>query len=264
MGRILVTLLGLTLLGSCFFDDWQLDDKINQLNLEEDTVSFHEFAVVVINQDNEVFNEAGNISVKFTGISQDSRCPIDAICETPGTVSAKFELIEDGMQRISTTLTIPGNYNSFDYKYTYFRLLKVDPYPATVDTPINNYSITMEIRPVDSDCQSAIIDTWLFNNPWTDDFTFENVQVSGDKILTEIKYGGGCGIIQYEMVSEGLDLESDPPKIILLLSFKDEDDCEALVTTTLCSELRIFQSDSYRGPVQINLVDWDDTINYFY
>ncbi|MFC2125333.1 hypothetical protein ACFLU5_11010 [Bacteroidota bacterium] len=238
--------------------------NLDNLNISEDTVSFENFTIVELNKNDVFYSLDGSVSITFLGISQDSRCPLDVVCVWEGSVTAKLELHEDGNQIISADLTIPGNNNYFMYKNTYFRLVKVDPYPIRADALINNYTITLEIRPEGSGCQSAIIDTDHYNNPWNDEFMYEEVQIVDEKIFTKIKYGGGCGTIQYEMVSDGIFIESDPPEINLLLSFKDDDACEALVSTTLCFDLSIFQTDSDGGTIQINLMNWDSPLIYSY
>ena len=263
MGRLLILILTLSLFG-CIFEDFGFDKRMQDIDITEDTISFVNFTIVELIKDDVYFSEDNGVSIVFEGIGQDSRCPLDVVCVTAGSVTAKMELYEGESRIISTDLTIPGNNNYFRYQNTYFRLLRVDPYPEYADTPINKYTITLEIRPDGTDCQSAIIDHDHFNNPWHDEFIYEDVNIVDGKIQAKINYGGGCGTISYEMVSDGSVLESNPPQRNLLLSFKDDDNCEALISTTLCFNLSVYRLDSEGGTIQLNLDGWEEPLNYTY
>ena len=194
MGRILIFISTL-LLSGCIFEDLGLDKNLKDLNITGDTISFVNFAIVELIKDDIYKSEDGGVSITFDGINQDTRCPLNVVCASEGFVTAKMQLYEGENRIISTDLTIPGKNNYFRYQNTYFRLLKVDPYPEHPDTPISNYTITLEIRPDDADCQSAIIDYDLFNNPWKDEFIYEDVNIVNGRLLAKINYGGGCGTI---------------------------------------------------------------------
>jgi len=265
MKGALILISSILLVSSCvIFDDGDLKDQVGNLNLSEDTVAFHDFAIIELQKNDKFYNYDQSVSITFSGVTQDSRCPLDVVCVSEGSVSVKIALHDDGTEVISANFALPGSNNYFIYKNSYIRLLKVEPYPEHADTPIGEYTITMEIRPVDSDCQSTIIDPDQFNNPWNDDFTFTDVQIANGFIKPEIQYGGGCGDIHYEMVSNGGYSKTVPPQIDLRLSFKDEDDCEALITTTLCFDLQVLQVNPDGSTIQINLAGWDTPLMYTY
>lgn len=71
-----------------------------------------------------------SVALRFVVVANDSRCPADAICVTPGDASAVFSVAERGRPATSLTLrTTPGEGRSEvvgDWRLT---LTRLDPYP---------------------------------------------------------------------------------------------------------------------------------------
>lgn len=86
-------------------------------------------------------------------------------------------------------------------------------------------------------CGAIIISESMYAAAESDEFMFSGVDIKSDSLILTVKYGGGCGPTSFELITDGLFMESDPVQLNVLLSFKDEDPCEMLVTRDLCFDL---------------------------
>lgn len=87
-----------------------------------------------------------------------------------------------------------------------------------------------------------LVDPSQFDDP-SDDFLLEDVEVVNDSIILAIRYGGGCGTIDYQLVSDGAFKESNPVQVNVKLIFKDDDHCEALLSKKLVFDLTPLKED---------------------
>ncbi len=81
------------------------------------------------------------------------------------------------------------------------------------------------------------IDESKFNAAVVDEFSLLNAFIENDSLKVQIQYGGGCGVAKFELITNGLYMESNPVQLNVLLSFVDEDDCEAAITKWVCFDL---------------------------
>jgi hypothetical protein len=83
-----------------------------------------------------------------------------------------------------------------------------------------------------------------------------------------VRYGGGCGFAQFELFGDGMFMESNPVQANILLSFKNEDSCKALLTAELefdLSKLATLYRNSYQTPtgtIILRIRDFPDHIIY--
>jgi len=115
-----------------------------------------------------------------------------------------------------------------------------------------------------SNCESStIVDSDQFMNAPSDPFFFRKVIINGDCLEIELQYGGGCGDTEFQLVGAEEVMESFPEQRNIRLSFKDEDNCEALVTKTLSYDLTSTRvGDS--GTVILRLQEWEEGLEYNY
>jgi len=78
-------------------------------------------------------------------------------------------------------------------------------------------------------CKDVIIDNEQHRNAQSN--TFEIIGITSEKncLKITIRYGGGCGEVNAELVDSGDILESDPVQRNLRVVFVDDDACEALI-----------------------------------
>ncbi len=91
--------------------------------------------------------EAARISVKFDGVSGDSRCPGDAICIQGGSATVRFEVTNAAGARRQLTFET-GNLQPQTYDSLTVELLELMPYPFSSLPPIRpeDYRAKLRIR----------------------------------------------------------------------------------------------------------------------
>ena len=118
------------------------------------------------------------------------------------------------------------------------------------------------------DCEQMIISESKYNSAIIDEFIIQNAFISNDSLMILVQYGGGCGITDFDLLTNGLFMESDPVQLDILLSFIDDDPCEAAIQRMLCfdlSNLIALYNDSYQttgGTIILRLEDYDDNIEF--
>jgi len=118
-----------------------------------------------------------------------------------------------------------------------------------------------------TDCEQIIINESLYNSALTDDYLIKKSFISNDSLMVLVQYGGGCGPTDFDLLTNGLFMESDPVQLDVFLSFSDQDPCEAAIQKMLCfdlSNLAVLYNDSYQtaeGTIIIHLND-SNTMGY--
>lgn len=73
----------------------------------------------------------------------------------------------------------------------------------------------------------------------------EDAGLKGDKLIVDVKYGGGCSQHSVQLNWDGKILKSNPPQIILDLSHNAHGDpCKALLSERLQFDLSVIMDDS--------------------
>ena len=122
-----------------------------------------------------------------------------------------------------------------------------------------------EEMPDYSDCDSQglaeiIIDSTIFNNVISDDFTLDSIYVENDKIVFEVRYGGGCGFAGLQLISNGQEQLSTPPGVELKPLFIDKDLCEALISRAFCFDLKSLDFLSPSDEVLVTVDGWGEQL----
>lgn len=89
--------------------------------------------------------EGTNLSLKFVGVTGDSRCPADALCVLGGSATVKIEVSGSGGSRELTFET--GDLKPMTYDAWSLELVQLMPYPFSA-TPIKHedYRATLRVR----------------------------------------------------------------------------------------------------------------------
>jgi hypothetical protein len=94
--------------------------------------------------------ESEQLSIRFKGISEDSRCPTGVQCFWAGVVSCDVEVTHKGSSS-DITLTQPGAEQSSEATYIDYRLIySVEPYPEAgkqISTAEYKLNLTVEKLP---------------------------------------------------------------------------------------------------------------------
>jgi len=118
------------------------------------------------------------------------------------------------------------------------------------------------------DCKEILIDELKYDAAQTDEYEMDYAYIKGDTLNVIVKYGGGCGLANFRLITNGLFMESHPVQLDVILSFNDEDPCEALITKQICFnilQLATLYNDSYQtghGTIILRLKDYDDRLVY--
>ena len=89
--------------------------------------------------------EATNLSLKFVGVTGDSRCPADALCVLGGSATVKVEVNGSSGSRQLTFET--GDLKPITYDTWSLELVQLMPYPFSA-TPIehDDYRATLRVK----------------------------------------------------------------------------------------------------------------------
>lgn len=112
-------------------------------------------------------------------------------------------------------------------------------------------------------CSSTTSEQTAFKDTQEDDFIFRNVTIAAHCLSIKIAFGGGCGEVSAELITDGSVEKSLPPQRYLMLAFTDNDPCEALREEQYdfdLSRLQVAGSDA----VILRLKGWDAKIRYDY
>ena len=105
------------------------DSSTNYTEIELD----QEFKIKV--GDSAVLANQGLI-IKFTAVTEDSRCPIDAICVWAGNAEVTFDLKNSIGDKLSTQLNTFVDPKSINFSDVIITLTELNPYPKSTE-PIN-------------------------------------------------------------------------------------------------------------------------------
>lgn len=117
--------------------------------------------------------------------------------------------------------------------------------------------------PIPGICEKLIYnDSERFEDAPRDPFIFNKVELDGNTLHTSVSYGGGCGEANFELIGVLSPILIYPPRVNMILSFDDQDLCEALITEELCFDLTPISASNDVGIVTIQIQGLDSLITY--
>ena len=102
------------------------DSSTNYIEIELD----QEFEIKV--GDSAILANQGLI-IKFKAVTEDSRCPIDAICVWAGNAAVTFDLKNTISNQLTTQLNTFLDPKSIDFSGVVITLKEVNPYPKSTE-----------------------------------------------------------------------------------------------------------------------------------
>ncbi len=181
------------------------------------------------------FNQSVNIdqslTILFSNVPVDSRCPEGADCVWMGDGEVSLKLITPSAQEYVKLHTSLKPRNIYFEKY-HIELLDLNPYPV-VDEVIDpkDYKVKLKVTHglFENDIvmisfdQRDIIDR--------DQLDLKNLQISNDSLKAEVSYSGGCKEHKIQLYAFKEIMESQPPQMRVEFSHNANGDlCEAYLT----------------------------------
>lgn len=209
-----------------------------------------------------VVNE--NIKIKFNGVIEDSRCPMDAICIWQGNAAAEIEITttDEKLTEVLNSTVFP----QFVWvSGITIELKEVNPYPSTqIKIEPKDYSLVLNLKLDDKAPEADYIklidgdDLSIINkNP----LQFNKASVDGDKLIFNLSYSGGCRNHEVELFALKSIEKTNPARATVLLSHNSNDDlCEAYITKDYkfdLSALKDYAINHYSITDKVVLVIYD-------
>lgn len=100
------------------------------------------------------------------------------------------------------------------------------------------------------------------------DLKIEDARLEQNNLKITIRYGGGCGTVNNELLTCGYFMESNPVQLSVFLSHEDNDPCEALVKKEInfdLSPLIDLYEDNYRdrnGVIILRLNGFEESLRF--
>lgn len=100
----------------------------------------------------------------------------------------------------------------------------------------------------------------------TDPFSIQATRISGDSLLIDVSYGGGCEVHEFSMTSNKMWMKSNPPQLNIYLEHNSrQDKCRAMIYETLAFDLRAVRYKPEKGSVRLIINgDREKMISYDY
>lgn len=122
-----------------------------------------------------------------------------------------------------------------------------------------------EPTPTVNTCNTLLVGQSAFLTAPRDAFQFKSALIDSNCLEIVVNYGGGCGTATFDLIYIGAIQKTEPPTAPLVLSFDDQDPCEAALDTTLRFSLFGLQDSTYTEMVlDIEGYNLGSALNYRY
>ena len=108
-----------------------------------------------------------------------------------------------------------------------------------------------------------IVNDDLYSNAPNDNYQIIQANIVDNSLNVKIEYGGGCGTVNYDLLTPVDYEDTDPVQKNIRLAFHDDDNCEALIELELFFDIAPIQI-SGNDRIIINLDRWGNQIEYIY
>ena len=204
------------------------------------------------------------IKIKFKGVTEDSRCPMDAMCIWQGNAGAEIEITtpDENLTEFLNSTVLP---QSIWVDGITIELKEVNPYPSTqIKINPEDYSIVLSVRLADEAPQInyvKLIDDKDLSVINKDPLHFNSAVVNGDKLFINVSYSGGCRTHEVQPYALKSIEKSNPARVSIMLSHNaDNDLCEAYLTKDYefdLSALKDFAINQHNITDKVVLVFYD-------
>ena len=127
---------------------------------------------------------------------------------------------------------------------------------------ISNYSCEQDASP---ECggEYVVINSVRYADAPDDDFFLTDVSISGNCMNIAFQYSGGCGDIRGELIDADVVEAGNPIRRDLRFSFRDQDNCEALINSAFKYDLTPLQVEG-ETQIRLRLEGWSGLLMYNY
>ncbi len=106
-------------------------------------------------------------------------------------------------------------------------------------TPTENVETKAGISTQSSEIKKITVKEDYARPEKTDHFDLISQRISGDSLILQVQYGGGCEVHEFNMFTNMMWMKSLPPQLNLWLEHKSNNDrCRALLTETISFDLK--------------------------
>jgi hypothetical protein len=120
--------------------------------------------------------------------------------------------------------------------------------------------------PIQSNCDKVVVlSKWDYDNGPRDEFWLDTIVLAGNCLKPTYQYGGGCGTSEMHLYDydDFTDNTLDLPKRMLRFAFKDMDNCEALIKTSVSFDLTPLQKNN-ASPLRLQIEGWNEILYYYF
>jgi hypothetical protein len=199
-----------------------------------------------------------NMTIEFTDIISDARCPRLLDCLWEGMAEIKLRVTLPNQNPVEAVVGIrpSGDANIYPELAAYvgeyrINLVALDPYPEN-DRPIprENYIAALEVSRINPDHDGLV--QFSYRNPadlMLDPFVINTAGISENVLTLSVSYGGGCETHDFLLyMSPPVFMESFPAQASLYLHHDGHDDaCDAYLTEELHFDLNPIRNLYYRS-----------------
>ena len=89
-------------------------------------------------------------------------------------------------------------------------------------------------------CEAMIRSNLKYQNAKSDDFDLVEARIEDDCLLITVRYGGGCGEVDFDLIANEGESLSLPPQIQMRLVLDDNDNCKVVKSTMNDNLLQCF------------------------
>jgi hypothetical protein len=102
--------------------------------------------------------------------------------------------------------------------------------------------------------------------PTSDPFTIENVELNGNNLRVKVSYAGGCGNHDFSCLgSKALSKSMPPQRSFRIIHKANEDTCKKRIEEELLIDLKALTYQQTQGSeIVLHLEGWKESIRYIY
>jgi len=213
---------------------------------------------IVIDFGQEIRINGANLTIEFTDIISDARCPLFFDCLWEGMAEIKLIATLSDQDPVEAVVGIrpSGNANIYPELAAHIgeymiNLVGLDPYPEDDQPiPLENYTATIEVNRINPDHDELVLLSYRNGSDlMLDPFVINAASISENILTLSVSYGGGCEAHDFQLYMSPPDfMESFPVQANLYLRHDSHGDaCDAYLTEELHFDLSPIRNLYYRS-----------------
>ena len=216
----------------------------------------------------------GALTISFTDLVGDSRCPTSVVCVWEGQATIGLRVQKKGEQAVDLALGVSGAEQDTMWALNYavdtlgyrFSLRSLSPYPEDPEnpTPISKYVARLRISRLVPGPQPAILTSLLPGFILLGEYEVDSSYVDDEELFVRVRYGGGCADHDFNLFMDpDRFMDPSPVKANLILQHVDHfDACRAYIREWVSFDIspiaEAFRSRYHSGgTVQLDIYEYD-------